>query len=445
VEDFDDALLVVSLALAASAFVALLAAFAVGVHSGRCDLGRVHRALSVTLWSVVAITFGGVAAYSSWLGDFEPGELGEFRVLDVSTDGGWIEVKGTSPGRLDVERRFLIATLDSRWMRLPHRTYARFLEDGRRALLLVADRRGETMIVDYLDLTSGDLEPITTNIMVDGDAYVYMSPSGSRLAIKEQGVLSVYELDDERLVTAVSLPDGFQKSRPLFVDESTIRLYHRSGEAGDWMVSIIEVNADTGTIDRSGSFAVAFEYFWIAWDKDLRYTAVTKYREGSYSRIGNIFDAKTGEFIRPIADFVAFLNDGRVLKIIQDDYGKRSIVVEDPTGENSVEIDLPDARDLSIIGEGVPGNLLLAHSREYSDTPFLHTYQVELFNLETGVTERIGGELTPGFGSEWANGSGWFKSEPAGHLLFWKGERTLVRWDPDRGELVPVVVGKGAG
>ena len=103
------------------ALVALLAGFAVGVHSGRCDLGRAHRALSITLWSVVAMTFGGVAAYSAWLGDFEPSELGEFRVLDIAANGEWIEVQGTSPGRLDVERRFLISTLDSRWLRLPEK------------------------------------------------------------------------------------------------------------------------------------------------------------------------------------------------------------------------------------------------------------------------------------------------------------------------------------
>jgi len=439
VDGFDDALLVVSLALAAGALVALLAGFAVGVHSGRCDLGRAHRALSITLWSVVAMTFGGVAAYSAWLGDFEPSELGEFRVLDIAANGEWIEVQGTSPGRLDVERRFLISTLDSRWLRLPRRWYAEFSKDGQRALLPAAGHRDEPGTVNYVDLDGRDLEPVATSIMIDSDTYKYLSPNGSRLAILDQGVLSVYDLDDERLLTAVRLPEEFEEARPFFVDESTMRFHHRSGEPGDWTISIAEIEASTGTVEHTGSFPVGFERFSIAWNADLSYLAVTDYRYGDSSRIGNIFDARTGEFIRPIADFAAFLHDGRVLMIARDGYKAKSIVVEEPTGGNRVEHDLAEVLNLSIIGEGRSGYLLLAYSSNFS-TGYISD-GVDALNLETGATENIGEGLRPDGGYNWADGRGWYRREPAGHRLFWKDPLTLVRWDPDRGELVPVVVG----
>jgi hypothetical protein len=442
VGNFRDAVSVVGLALAASALLALLAGFAVGVHSGRCDLGRVHRSLSITLWSVAAITFGGVTAYSAWLGDFEPSELGNFQVVEVASNGTWVEVNGTSPGRLDVERRFLISTKDSRWLRLPRRSYADFSRDGQRALVMALGDRDTPGTVHFVDLDGRDLEPVATSIVVDSDAREYLSPDGRRLAIKDQGMLSVYDLDSERLLTAVRLPDECQNSWPIFIDAATIRLVDRSGASGDWTISIAEVDTESGNFDHTGSIEVDFDSCWFAWDANLRYMAVTTFPESNiYRRIGNIFDARSGEFVRPIVDFAAFLHGGRVLKIIRERHKEISVVVEDTTGENSVELDLPDVWGLEILGEGLPGKLLLAHSVENTGSHLFYNSQVDLFDLETGAIEMVGNGLKRVSRYNWADGSGWFRPEPAGQRLFWKDDRTLVRWDPDSGKLVPVVVG----
>jgi hypothetical protein len=450
VEDFEDALLVVGLALAASVFLALLAGFAAGVHSGRCDLGRVHRVLSVTLWGTMAITFGAAAVYGEWLRIFEPTDLSYFEVGRVSLNGEWAEVKGTARWRQDVERRFLISTMDSRWLRLPSRSggwrwSVSFSEDGSRVQWFDIDRGEEVGFLAYADLDEGTLEPVITSIMMNSDSYDYLSPSGRRLAVTDDRVLSVYDFDGEQLLTAVRLPDEFQGSRPVFVNDSTIRLYRRSGEPGDWTMSIAEVDVRAGTVNHTGSFAIGSEYAGSAFDANLRYMVVRTRRDeyDYYPRIGNIIDARTGAFIRPITDFAAFLHDGRVLKIVREGDDPKSVVVEDPTGENRVELDLPDVRDLTIIGEGQAGHLLLAHSSDIT-SPY-RSDQIDLFNLETGTTQNIAKGLRPDSGYRWAYGQGWYRGGPAGQRLFWKGRRILVRWDSNKAELVPVVVGREGG
>jgi hypothetical protein len=85
--------------------------------------------------------------------------------------------------------------------------------------------------------------------------------------------------------------------------------------------------------------------------------------------------------------------------------------------------------------------LLLAHSGKNTGSRLYYNSQVDLFDLETGAIEMVGNGLKRVSRHNWADGSGWFRPEPAGQRLFWKDDRTLVRWDPDSGKLVPVVVG----
>jgi hypothetical protein len=423
---FDDALLVVGLALAASALAALLAAFAVGVHLGRCDLARAHRALSITLWGVVAVTFGAVAAYSAWLSNFGPSELGEFRVTEVAANGPWIEVEGTSPGHLDVERSFLFSTTDSRWMPVPPRSYARFSENGQRALLIKERREGKPGFVSYVDLNGSELEPVDTTIVVDNDADDYLSPSGRYLAIREESVLSVYELDEERLMTAIRLPEDLREDWLQYVGDSVIRLSDQSGEPGDWTISIHEVDIGTGAIKQTGLLTVELEYFSRSFSQDSKYAFIKSYRYPDSSEIGHIVDVRTGEVIRPIEGFWRFLSDGRVLRVIRDGDDAESIVVEEPTGEGTVvKYDLPNIRDLRGIWEGRSEYLLFEHSPGNDESGYV-SYRVVSLNLESGEMQRVGEGL-----------------RPEGGLLFRKGGHTLVRWDPDSGELVPVVVGLG--
>jgi hypothetical protein len=131
------------------------------------------------------------------------------------------------------------------------------------------------------------------------------------------------------------------------------------------------------------------------------------------------------------------------LRVIREGREEKSIVVEDPTGEGSVVRDLPGVRDYLIFGEGLPGHLLLAHA--VGITGNREIFQVDLFNIETGATESIGEGLIPVRVYDWANGSGWYRREPTGQLLFRKDQHTLVRWDPDTGELVPLIVAAGGG
>jgi hypothetical protein len=283
-------------------------------------------------------------------------------------------------------------------------------------------------VVTYVDLGEADLEPVVTNIVVDNNADDYLSPSGRYLMIREESVLSVYELADQRLVKAIRLPEDLRDDWPQYFEDSVIRFYDESGEPGDWTISINDVDIGTGAVKQTGFLTIEFEYFSRSFSPDFRYAFIKSHSYPDSSEIGHIVDVRTGEVIRPVELFWRFLRDGRVLRVIRDgDYAK-SIVVEEPTTDDPVaEIEIQDVRELRMIWDWRPAFLFLAHSPEHDETGYV-AYRVESLNLDTGKMRRVGEGL-----------------RTAGNLLFWRGGRTLVRWDPNSGELVPVVVGVNGG
>ena len=193
----------------------------------------------------------------------------------------------------------------------------------------------------------------------------------------------------------------------------------------------------TGVVEYTGSLEVDYEHPGMALDANFDFAVVREHPAYSDERSGSLFDARTGELLRPIEDFSGFLHDGRVLRVIRDGHDAKRIVVENLAGETVVSRNLSDIPRWWIVGEGLPGHLMLEHSCETLDGE--SASQVDLVNLETGNTKTIGDRLRPVRVGPWAYGSGWYRRNPSGQRLFWKGPRMLVRWDPETGDLGPVI------
>lgn len=436
-------------------FIALLLALAIagtiGTVTGRCDLRRTHGALSLTLWSVLAVTLVAVGAYAGWLRSFEPGDVDRVEGLSVSPTGQWVEVFGSAPGRLDVQRRFLISTTDDRWLATPHpdrwswNTIV-FSTDGSHAAWLSQGRGEEPRALQHVALDGAELEAVSTKMLLVPETTFELSPDGARLAVMEEGTLSIYELAGERLLTAVRLPENLRGSTMFFLDVDTIRLYGRSPEREGRLIRIAEVHVPSGEILRTGEVAGPPDYFWTAFDSGVE-TMVIGWRVEESERWGRaMYDARSGELIRTLTGkFPRLLSRGRIAILREADDGREWLVVESPDGTHRAQYDLGIGVEAKLCGEALPGELMVL--RLVDPAVRSEGRRADLIDLETGSWRSVAtGVRRSWIGFQWKSGAlgstFWYVNRPAANRLLTDRTGALVRWDPDTGELIHISGGR---
>jgi hypothetical protein len=248
---------VIAGALIAALLIALSVAGWNGVAVGRVDVPRTHSALSLALWGTLALFVAGIAVYSSWLRNFGPADFDEVEVLTVAPDGGWVETFGQARNRLDVRRRCLISTTDNLWIPLTgqwggYPTDVVYSVDGSTALWRGSGTADEPRALWWADLGRRDPSARQTNLVVAMDALLALSAGGDRLAILEERTVSFYELEDERLLKAIRLPDGFERVTALFPSQEALRLLVRVGQGDEQSLLIVNVVVSTGEIVPTG-------------------------------------------------------------------------------------------------------------------------------------------------------------------------------------------------
>ena len=442
---------VIAGALFTALVIALAAAGAVGTATGRCDLRRTHAALSITLWSVLVITIGAVAAYAGWIQSFEPGDVDRVEVLSVSPTGEWVEVFGWAPGRLDVQRRFLISIIDDRWLAIPHQdrwwwNSMVFSTDGSRAAWLGAGREGEPRALRYVALNGVELDAVSTTILVPFTADFDLSPDGAQVAVVEDGMLAIYELADERLLTAVRLPEDLRKATMFFLDVDTIRLYGRAPGSERESIRIAEVRVPSGKILPTGEITDAPDSIWTAFDSGVEIIVVGGRSEGPVHGVRNMYDARSGELIRTLdGGFPRLISRGRIATLREEDDGRDWLVVESSDGADRAEYDFGIGVDATLGGEALPDELMVF--RIVDPAVPSEGRRADLIDLETGRWRPVAtGVDRVRVGFRWKSGaigpSFWHVNQAAAARLLTDRTGALVRWAPDSGELVHVVGGR---
>jgi hypothetical protein len=443
------ALWVVGGGLFVALVLALVVAGATGLMVGRTELRRTHGALSVALWGTLALGVTAVAAYAGWLRNIEPGDFGRVDVVSIAPSGGWVEIMGRAPGHLDVTRRCLVATNDDRWLSLPGgwgglSREVVFSIDGSTAVWLAANSGESSHALRWTDLESGSPHVTSTTLVFPAEAVIDLSPDGGRVAVLDEQILSVYELVEERLLTAVRLPEDLQRSTPFFRAPSSIRLFSWSNDGGEWSIRIAEIDAVTGDLERMGEIPAISEKSWIAFDADLDYLVVMTRQHDRASPTRFLYDAENGELVRTLEGFSGFLADGRILSRRKngDDLW---LAVESRDGAQKVEHNLGAAAHIWSGGEALPNRLLILRSIDDADRE--QGRRAELLNFDDGSWQDVGRGLRRVHAAfQWRWGSYraafWYVNEPPANRLFTDTNGALVRWDPETGDLVHVVGGR---
>ncbi len=437
--------------LVGAAVIALAAAGLVGTAVGRTDLRRTHGALSVTLWLVLGVLVAGTAAYGTWLRDFGPRDLHQIEVLSVAPDGGWIEVAGSTPRRLDVWRRFLVSTADGRWIALPVSARSwydtRYSADGSTAAMFEpSDFDGAGRTLWWSDLRDRDPRIRETKIVVSGWATLHLSPDGSRLALLSERVLSVYDLESERLVQAISIPENLRNALVFFREDSHLSLFARRDRVDDAPLFIAGIDLESGHVSEIARIEGIPARSWIAVDAEVTRIVVNSTNTEDSATHRRLYDAKTGAVIRDldIKGFLRFLSDGRIVALSKAENGHELLVAESADGVVRLEHDLGAATDLDLHGEAVAGSLVVSRLGDLEDRELGRT--MELIDIESGQTLHIAEGLRRGyFGGQYVWGAGvtafWYQNTPHAGRIFQDRTGAIVRWEPSTGDLIHIVGG----
>ena len=449
------AAVLVAAAAAAALLIALIAAGAAGLVFGRTDLRRTHGALSVTLWLVSGMLLAGVAAYGMWLRSFDPSQFDQVDVSSTAPDGRWIEAAGNARWRFDVWRRYLVSTVDDRSIPLPSwwRRWSWeivYSADASTAAWLGGGMSSSLERALYwTDLSAPVPEPRATNIVVGSEVHPSLSPDGSRVALLEDGTLSVHDLVPERLVKAIRLPVAFRRAIVLFQANDRLRLFVRSAGEEAGVIQIVEVDLGTGGVLETGKIEDILQYTWIAVDSGAERLILNVRADHTAVTRRSLHDASNGSLIRELTrpGSPRFLEDGRVVFLTDDPDGRTRLVVESADGLTTTEHFLGTSDWEGLVGEGLPGQVIVGRLEELEERQEGRRYV--LVDVDSGEVRTLADEglrrAHPGLQRLWGRGGMvyWHVGAPESNRIFTNRRGAVVRWDPETGDLKHIVGGTG--
>lgn len=348
----------VVVALATVAAVALLAAGYASAAFGRTDVGAAHRALSLTLWTLVGSAVVGVNVYASWVMAAGPADLEKGFWVSPAAKGPRVEVSGKARG---AEADFLFDTASGRFSRTP---IVRWLApvislDGKRAAWLHAGDRGGPFPVWTWRLDDPKASPKRTRLLLNGyPSIMALSADGSRLATVEEGALSIYDLESERNLASLRIPaNDRERMQGLFVANGRFRMY-RTQKTGRIDILELEVASRAGRHLGTIEGLEGLRFFAVGPAGDRLVTL-----EEADRRV-RLFDGHGGTLLATLAQEPAesrwpeFLSDGRIVLTERLSRGPRLRVFR-PNGEEEATIALPPGRYTVLGAETAPGQLVV--------------------------------------------------------------------------------------
>lgn len=443
--------------VAGALFAGLLAGGWVLVASGRTELPRAHRALSLTVWSVVLSATLVFSGWSLWATTFRPSDLR--KVWPVATaDGRWILQSGHVDGRgEDFYGAVLLEASTGRFHRLSWRSGWTLTcsADGRRAVWLELETIGmDSEMLVSLDLTVPGARPSATPIVLSHSNQFHslaLSPDGSRVALLVGGTLSVSDLASGSILASVRVPEGLRNNQLLFDSAeqiisfpSAIRGGRRASYALGGPSEVYRLDVARKKLESLGTVEAPAEgTAFLRRSPDGRRFVLAERNGGAV-----LLD---GESIQPIVrllpdghkphigNHVVFLADGRI-GLSHRSEGETMLSVFSTNGDLLQKVLLGKGESAQLNGELAPGTIAVSLGPTSPEGTSRSAGRLVAVDLSSGSVSEIGRGLSPALAA-WAPATLDRRSQPApgslGTRLFrnMRGEFQLL--DPASGHLAP--------
>jgi hypothetical protein len=387
-----------AMAVAFFATLGLLLAGLAAVAEGRTEIRAAHRAQSGVLRSAAACGLVVLYGYGAWLYSAPPSALGSIQTVRPALRGDWVFVEGPARG---ADAGFLYDTANRRSVRLPWLSWPVFSEDGSKAAWM--ERLRSSSRLDVVDL-GGRRTPRTLGTFSDQAYGLVLDGAGSRVALLDNGLASVYDFSTGRLLASARIVPEYRLARLLFIEPDRLRIYMvPAGETS--RLDILELDVAGRRLVRTGGIGDLASWPLLATDRTARRLLCL---EMEAKRV-RLLDARSGRLIRPLTDSQAFgvtsgfLFDGRIF-VVRRSGAERVLEVLSPDGERLREMPFPGGplkgtRVTSMGAEVSPGRIVVSTGETGDPTAFL-------LSLDEGTVRPLGPHLQPV--SRWA----WFYGPP---------------------------------
>ena len=445
---FDDNLMSLwPLVAAGSLLASAYAGSAAAVISGRISVARARRLASVTLWMVWLLGLLTGIVWLEWMRHPRIEDITRVHAVATAPSGGWVALYSRARG---ARVTLLYDTISGREVRVGHSEASLpvLSNDGRTAVW--SEREGRQHRLMIVDLTRPRPVPSRSQLLFEDSVdYARFSPSDRLLAVARAGVISVVDLDEDRILheTRVAAERSYIPAFQFF-DDDHLRMYvrHPAGR-GSFRVAIWSLEVSTGELRRIGdteALRCAGSLLVLHGPDGERLLAYG----GRFGGTVLLLDADDGSTLAtlPIAGSshqvtAGYLHDGRVVLRV-DDGADTTLRVLTSSGSPAGALSIPST-DIFLGCEVRPGQLAIAVAASAGhrwDDPTLM-----LADVDTGEVRTVARGLAPACRLSRNRWTDWSArpapGAPATSLYYGRERKTLVRFDPETGEREVLVGG----
>jgi len=419
--------------------------------SGRVDPRRGHRALSLTLWSVLIIGVATLGGWTWWIRSGSPRDLSA--VHQIAMGGGdWIAVRGPSPGRVDFQPRFIMNVSDGRWFRAHSSNLwdmrdVVFSENSSRTVWLapVTFGRSKLMVADL-----GEDAPAGRESGLDFDVFVRrmaLSADGDRVAVIQDRTVAVYDLETLTQLAAVKLDDDVEPHWLAFENPDRIRIESmekNKEQTGSHLFRTWFLQVSEKALSDGGEPRTQFHRKTLA--RGEASSLVSFYDIGNDEQRLILVDENSGERVAELGKMTNWSN----LRVVEDrlvvfrwGHDGNRIEVFDGYGELLHRIELGAVGAIYDGGEFERGRVLVGLWTWGSNLDVSPSMSSILVDVLTGDVLHTLDNFAPVIGI-WGSGvspGAWSPDSTAGRVVF-REDYSLHLWDPDTREMkqmIPVI------
>ncbi len=394
--------------LACIILILLWAAMGLQMSLGRTDLLRGHRVFSLVLWPALFVSLSGLCAYSHWVDNVDASCLDSVDAVGETNEGTWVPLGGFTQSRMYAPC-FLFDTATGRsWKtgaldQQGHGDLPTISGDGKLAIWLQGNETGAARPLYLARLSEVNDKPLPTPISATGPTRMTLSHDGSRVALLQPNLISIYALPGGEYLggTALQSP-GRLAEEVRFLSQDLVRIYlMRDGK--DNRAMTLEVLEFDVAAKRLGPAAAIgpLTHVWLPPDPSSTRLAVWKPgAHGGYPALCDLRHAEEERMLLPEKPDVPdqrrrfwslrFLADGRIV-ILTGSSLHPQLHLFSASGDALRMIDLPGSEAV-MVEEYAPGRLVVD---VYGDDGNRMAGCLYLVDLGSGELHRTAERLIP--------------------------------------------------